>query len=373
MILNVKHAVRNAVCSALLLFPSVSFAQLPTVPASSNTTPKTECAPSEGLNFVCDADRPEDMARLPGSPWVVASGFSRGSGLKLLDTRRAHQRRWFAATPDQVIPDLVRYPDCKAPPDPAEFNARGLSLRIVRSGHATLHVVNHGGRESIEVFDITFEAKQQEPQIEWKGCLLMPAGHVGNAVATFGDGTVLTTVLTRPGTTITDFERGLATGGVYRRRPGEDAFHLIPGTELPGNNGLETARNDQEFYVVAFGLRAVAIFPRDSTTGPTAIVKAPGFMPDNIHYDGRRLLAAGMVTEEPMCGGVRKIIDGLADKMLCPRGYRVAILDPDSRRFKLLAQGARNSKFNGVSSAIIVGKTLWLGSYQADRIAFRRF
>ena len=331
------------------------------------------CAPAAGLHFICGADRPEDLARIPGTRWIIASGFSPGSGLKLVDSRRKTQRRLFDGRADQITRDLVAFPDCATPPDPALFNARGLSLRATGRGRAMLHVVNHGGRESVEVFDILWDRPSTEPRLVWKGCLLMPEGHVGNAVATYQDGTVLVTVLTRPGTTITDFERGAATGGVFQRRPGDAAFQLIPGTELPGNNGLQTARDDREFYVVAFGWRAVAIFARDSVTGPKAVVKAPGFMPDNIHYDGGRLLAAGMVSDEPACGGVRKIIDGVADRMLCPRGYGVAILDPRRRTFKLLTKGPRNPAFNGVSSAIIVGRDLWLGSYQADRIAYRKF
>lgn len=328
------------------------------------------CAPQGGLSFVCGADRPEDLVRIPGTRWIIASGFSRGSGLKLVDTRRRTLSRMFEAQPEQIAWDRETYPDCQTAPDPAEFNARGVSLRRSGNGRAVLHVVNHGGREGIEVFDVRWDVRGTAPRVQWKGCLLMPPGHVGNAVATYRDGTVLVSVLTRPGTSITDFERGFATGGIYQRRPADNAFLLIPGTELPGNNGLETSRDDKEFYVVAFGWRAVAIFARGSGAGPSAVVKAPGFMPDNIHFDGRRLIAAGMVTDEPACGGVRQIIDGVADRMLCPRGFRVATLDAHRKRFKLVVDEPRNPAFNGVSSAIIVDGKIWLGSYQADRIAY---
>lgn len=332
--------------------------------------PPDRCSPQGGLKFVCDADRPEDLARIPGTPWIIASGFSPGSGLKLVDSRTKALRRLFKAEAGQIDWKQAQYPDCATPPDPAEFNARGLSFRMTGKGRATLHVVNHGGRESVEVFDLHW-SRGTEPKLIWKGCLLMPPGHVGNAVATYSDGTVLVTVLTRPGTSITDFERGYATGGVYERGPGEGAFKLIPGTELPGNNGLETSRNDREFYVVAFGWRAIAVFARNSGMGPVAVVKAPGFMPDNVHFDGKRLLAAGMVSDEPACGGTRKIIAGVADRMLCPRGYVVASLDPRRGRFSVIAHGNRSPSFNGVSSAIIVGREIWLGSYQADRVAYR--
>lgn len=352
-----------------LMLPAIAFGQSRHAVETSATS---GCPPSGDLSFICDADRPEDLARIPGTRWLIASGFSHGSGLKLVDTKRKVLMRWFDARPAQIARDAAHYPDCATPPEPGEFNARGLSLRMANRTRGALHVVNHGGRESVEVFDVRVSRKG-EPELVWKGCLMMPRDHVANAVATFRDGTVLVTVLTRPGTTITDFERGLNTGAVYERRPGAASFSMIAGTELPGNNGLETSRDDREFYVIAFGLRAVAVFARGSTEGPDAIIKAPGFMPDNIHFDGTRLIAAGMNADEPACGGTRKIIDGIADTMRCPRGYRVAILDPRKRQFRVIAEGPRSAAFNGVSSAVVIGRELWLGSYQADRIAFRQF
>lgn len=340
---------------------------------SAAPTPQSSagCGREGDLDFICGVDRPEDLAHIPGSPWIIASGFSAGAGLKIIDARRRSMRFWFSATPDQVRPDPVHFPDCASPPAPGKFNARGLSLRMTSRHGGRLHVVNHGGRESVEVFDVRLTSREAEPKLTWKGCLLLPSAHVANAVGTFRDGTVLVTVLTRPGTTITDFERGMNTGAVFQRSPGAASFQMIPGTELPGNNGLQISKDDREFYVVAFGLRAVAIFRRGDAHGPVARVKAPGFMPDNIHYSSGRLLAAGMVSDEPACGGVRQIINGVADTMQCHRGYRVAELRPRSRSFRTVAEGPRSAAFNGVSSALIIGRDLWLGSYQADRLAVR--
>ena len=311
------------------------------------------------------------MKRIPGTHFLVTSGFSEGSGLKLVDRKFRRLNFWFQARPEQLSPDLQRYPDCATPPDPEVFNARGLSLRRTGRRSARLHVVNHGGREAVEIFAIRWNSASSEPSIAWQGCLLMPQGHVGNAVATYRDGTVLVSVLTRPGTSITDFERGMATGGVYERPPGARYFSLIKGSELPGNNGLETSADDQHFYAVAFGLRAVAIFARGSKSGPLALVPAPGFMPDNIHRDGKTLIAAGMNSIEPACGGARQIINGVADRMLCPRGWKVAEFNPRHRRFSVLAEGKATPSFNGVSQAVVADGMLWLGSYQADRIAYR--
>ena len=78
-----------------------------------------------------------------------------------------------------------------------------------------------------------------------------------------------------------------------------------------------------------------------------------------------------MVRDEPACGGVRQIVDGVADGMACHRGYAVAQLDPVVRSFRLIAYGGPDPVFNGVSAAVLMGDDLWLGSYQANRIAIR--
>ncbi|HSD68968.1 MAG TPA: hypothetical protein VLB07_05410, partial [Woeseiaceae bacterium] len=189
--------------------------------------------------------------------------------------------------------------------------------------------------------------------------------------ASYADGTLLITVLVHPGNTFADFVEGRNTGGVYQWRPGSSGFELIPGTELPGNNGIETAADDSGFFVVAFGRHAVLRYSRHDPGAPPLESVAPGFMPDNIHWDGGRLLTAGMVYDEPACGGTRKVIDGKADEMKCHRGTVVAELDPESMDFRVISRSPPDPTFNGASAAVIVGAQLWVGSYQSDCLAYR--
>jgi hypothetical protein len=337
--------------------------------AACTTQPSHECESSDGHSFICGAQRPEDLARIPNTRWLVFSGFTNGAGLKLVDTRARTMRRWYTGESAQLAFDRQRFGSCPSPPDPGLLNTQGLSLRTVGEAQHDLYAVNHGGRESIEIFRI--DAARDEPRIRWIGCIEMPAATPANSVATYSDGTVLASVLTHPGTSITDFVRGDATGGVYEWRPGAAAFRLLAGTRLPGNNGIETSPDDREFYVVAFGWHAVVIYARDDTSQPLRKAIAPGFMPDNIHWDGSRLILAGMQYDEPACGGTRKIIDGKADDMRCHRGYTVAALDPQTLEFTVIAYATPNAAFNGVSAARIVGGALWLAAYQGERIAVR--
>lgn len=338
--------------------------------ALAGATPDVACGADSEFAYVCGPERPEDVLALPGTPWLIASGFARGAGLKLVDTRGRSFRKWFTGTPDQIAPDRKRFAQCPGPVDPALFNARGLSLREVAPGRWQLLVVNHGGRESIEVFEV--RAGTSEPSVTWRGCLPMPEGQVANSVASFADGTVLVTVLTRPGTAIADFVQGRTTGAVWQWGAGASGFVQLPGTELPGNNGLEVDPDDQRFYVVAFGWRAVLVFDRRQPGGPIERIEAPDFMPDNIHWTGGRLLLAGMRYDEPACGGLRKIVDGKADPMLCHRGWVVGELDLQNRRIATFAYGRPQASFNGLSSAALLNDELWLGSFQSDRLAVLR-
>jgi len=326
-----------------------------------------DCAPDAELHYVCGAEKPEDVLRLADTPWLVASGFAPGAGLKLVDTRSRTLARWFTGAAGQIAPDPAGWPHCPGPLDPALFNARGLSLRPLGQGRWRLLAVNHGGRESIEAFDI--DASGAEPRLQWRGCQPMPPGQVANSVAQFADGTVLATVLTRPGTTIGDFMLGRPTGGVWQWRPGEAGFHLLPGTELPGNNGLEVDPDQRRFYVVAFGWHAVLAYDRRDTRRPLARIVAPDFMPDNIHWSEGRLLVAGMRLDEPACGGLRKVENGVADPMLCHRGWVVGAVDLAAGRIATIAYGHPQPGFNGLSAAVLVYRALWLGSFQSSRLA----
>jgi hypothetical protein len=182
---------------------------------------------------------------------------------------------------------------------------------------------------------------------------------VANAVARFADGTVLATVLTAPGTTIGDFMNGHPTGAVWQWRPGEPGFRELPGTRLPGNNGLEVDPDQRHFYVVAFGWHAVMVFDRADGRGPLRRIVAPDFMPDNVHWSEGRLLAAGMRLDEPACGGLRRVsgrwpIHAVPSRLGGRRGGSAA------GRIATVAYGHPQPGFSGLSSAVQVGQRLWL-------------
>ncbi len=65
-------------------------------------------------------------------------------------------------------------------------------------------------------------------------------------------------------------------------------------------------------------------------------------------------------------------VNGRADPILCHRGYVVAAVDPQTLRFTVLAHAEPNPALNGVTTGLLMGSRLWLASYQADRVAYRK-
>jgi hypothetical protein len=78
-----------------------------------------------------------------------------------------------------------------------------------------------------------------------------------------------------------------------------------------------------------------------------------------------------MMFDEPACGGTRQSILEHGGDLQCHRGYVAAELDPKTLQWKILAYGEPNPAFGGIATAVVVGKTIWLSSYQADRVAYR--
>ena len=144
------------------------------------------------------------------------------------------------------------YPSKSGGRKSAGFRATYL-LRPVAAGRYTVYATNHGGRESVEVFELTLGSGGAGgiPSATWIGCVLLPPKLAANSVAAFSDGTLVATVLILPGKTFEDAFAGRNTGIVLQWTPGTPAFVELKGTELVANNGIDTSPDDREFYVAS--------------------------------------------------------------------------------------------------------------------------
>jgi hypothetical protein len=326
------------------------------------------CTPAGGLNFICGMTNPEDLVQIPDSKWLVASGMADGSGLHLIDTQAKRYVTSYGGATGAARADRTRFAGCPGPLDARKAHLHGLSLRpAAQAGRYTIYATNHGGRESIEVFEVDMNARSAVPPVTWIGCVAMPDKLPANSVAAFSDGTLLATVLITPDKTFEDAFAQRITGVVYMWTPGSPAFRKLAGTELPADNGIETSPDDREFFVVSTTTKRVVAFSRTDTSKPVRVAQLKEFGPDNVRLVGGKLYTAGMIDNEPACGGAPKTAEGIR----CSRGYIVASIDPKTMAVTEIARGPATPAFTGTAIAVPVGNELWLGSFNADRVAYR--
>ena len=338
-------------------------------PASAQATAdKAGCAPAAGLTFICGLQNPEDVVLVPGTRWLLTSGMAPGAGLNAVDTQAKSVRKLYSPDVASARADKARFASCPGPLDPKQAVLHGLALRPAGAGRYTVYATNHGGRESVEVFEMSVGGAGV-PSVTWIGCVLLPPKLGANSVAAFSDGTLVATVLILPGRTFEDAFAGRNTGIVLQWTPGTAGFVELKGTELVANNGIETSPDDREFYVASTPTRRIYAFSRAKPGGgPLRFAQLKDFGPDNVRWTAdNRLITAGLIDDEPACGGRPKDEKGIR----CPMGYAVATIDPKTMVVTEIARGARTPSFTGTAMAAIVGNELWLGSFLADRLAYR--
>jgi hypothetical protein len=325
-----------------------------------------DCAPSNGYGFICGIKASEDLVVLPKTNLLITSAMEAGGGLNLVDTRTKKVTNLYPGTGAVARPDKAKFAGCPSPLDPKLVVLHGLSLRPAAGGHYTLYATNHGGRESIEAFDVDMAGGT--PKVSWIGCVLMPANDMpANSVAAFKDGTLIATVLMLPGKTGADMRAGRSTGAVYQWTPGTDGFKLLAGTELSANNGIETSPNDDEFYVVALGARKIVTFSRKDPSKPLREAQLVGVTPDNVRFaDDGKLVTAGQADPDASCTAA----PGTPEYQKCPRGFLAVSVDPKTMAVTEIARGPGTPAFSGATMAVQVGKELWIGTFNADKLAY---
>ncbi len=333
--------------------------------AEANTS--DSCTASGGLVFVCGPANAEDLVLVPDTHWVLSSGMLPGGGIYLVDTQRKTWSQKFDGRPNAVEHDVTTYGQCPGPPVLETFNSHGMHIRAGADKHSTLYVVGHGGREAIEVFDV--DASLVEPKLTWVGCVPMPNNYEANSVVSLNDGSLLATVLMHPGQTYSEVFSGKITGAVYKWKKGSEGFEKIPGTELPGNNGIEISNDESEIYVVSTGLGSISAF---SHTNPAKLLRATktfDYGPDNIHMtaDGQ-LITAGPSQVDHACGELDLANFDLGAFASCPKASVVGIVDPRTMKETKRFTRPANDSFSNATMALQVGDDVWVGTFHGNRI-----
>ncbi|MDB5452733.1 MAG: hypothetical protein JWO33_1311 [Caulobacteraceae bacterium] len=350
--------MRRFAVAALALLAATPFA-LPS--RAQVAAPATGCEPGAKLRYICGVRNPEDLVQVPGSGWILGSGLADATkpgsgGLIVVDPQRMTATK-VALQGGKAQAPFAACPG--GPPEAAKFSAHGLSILPQGRGRARLFVVGHGGREAIEVFDV--RTGRAEPSLTWIGCIPAPAGGQMNSVVALPDGRVLSTEFYAAPMTMGDALQGKNTGAVFSWKPGGSGFEKLAGTELPGANGIEVSPDRRYLFVAVTGTSSVMRYDLADTNKPPKVLKTE-FRTDNLRWgpNGKLLLAGPR--PDPACKPGPGVRCGLAPA--------VGALDPNTMALTMLLEARTEPAFPGLSSALVVGDRLWLGSYQADRLAY---
>lgn len=318
------------------------------------------CGVHGDIEVLCGTRQPEDLEITPDGKYLIATQFinagrgaAAGGGMALFDlSNKTFSKMPITSAPDKGWGD----PSCPGPIGNA-LVSHGSSLAKRRNGAWALYVVNHGGRQSIEMFEL--KPSSGSWALVWHGCVV--GAHDYNDVAILPDeGYVGTypTALVPPGNNGAAFGGGV-TGYVARWTPGKGESE-VPNTRLPYPNGVVVSRDGRTMFVNAFAARVVHKY--DLKNGrETGSVKVD-FLPDNLTWTKEgRLLVAGVKGARGDCpaGSGRP----------CIQGFGVAEINPATMQARPVFDSASTAPLiTGVSVAFRVGNSIYLGAFQGDRL-----
>ncbi len=250
-------------------------------------------------------------------------------------------------------------PGCAAPPG-AAFSPHGLDLARRPDGALALWAVNHGGRESVELFEV--RDNPNAPALEWRGCVLAPEGAMLNDVAALPDGGFVATRFLSKAHPTRDSLLGLvgfSTGHVLEWQVGS-GWKKVPDSDAALPNGIAVSPDGETLYVDIYLGDEVRKLAR-RTGELLATVEVPS--PDNLNWspDGKLLVAShnAALNEVMACGEL--------EKGQCPFHFAIMLLDPEEMRATAVYENAGPPMGAG-TSALRIGDELFIGTFAGDRL-----
>ncbi|MCB1672927.1 MAG: hypothetical protein R3F41_10030 [Gammaproteobacteria bacterium] len=301
------------------------------------------------IRFLCGLTNGEDLVRLPGTQWVIASSMVDEGALYAIDTGSGSISRIFPAAAAGSDQDQIRFGACPGPLS-SRFRPHGLAVRAGTGANPTLYAVGHGDREAVEIFDV--ETSGTLPRLTWRGCVVAPGGVSLNSVTPLPEGGFVATNFNTRGGQLWEWHAALG-------------WNVVPGSEMRGPNGIVASADGRWLFIGGWVDQAVVRLSRGQQPVQKAVVSV-GFHVDNVRWaaDGT-LLAAGQYGAAG--ASIGRCLNGGNCQGVASRAARV---DPETLKVEQLINYPSSQRLVFGTVALQVGNEIWLGGIAGgERIA----
>ena len=351
----------------------------------SGGRPLASCNSRAENAAICGLVNPEDLAYSPDRSWIIVSEMAPIGG-DVDDAENESNRGLLSAIRVENFERVVLYSDfadisvsssdsfsrstetwgaesCPGELTKAIFQPHGIDVGKGPAGLPAVAVVNHGGREAVELFEIL---PGDIPRLVWRGCVPMPPGISTNDVALLPNGGFVVTnfmpafegVGFKAIWTMLKISSGARTGSVLEWQPGGSVME-IENSEGSAPNGVVASADGSTLYVAEWGGESVYRLRLVDGAPPLRDEVQLDHNPDNLSWmrDGRLLVAGqhGGISASLGCGSV----EGTG----CDIGYSVYAIDPDSLEATKLHEGR-----GAASVALEMEDEFLIGFFIGDQI-----
>lgn len=332
--------------------------------ACSKNSGLDPCLPFDGLQPVCGFQMPEDLAVLPDGSGLLVSEFGaqgeQQGRISVMDLATRSHRTLYST--DSSNDMRLRNPIWGDPActEPEAFSPHGIDLNQ-RGVRWQLLVVNHGGRESVEFFELL--QRDGEWQLDWQGCVEAVDDSAFNDVTAFTGGFYVTRMMSRETGigALLDYFLGRPTGHLWQWTL-QDGLTVVEGTTGAMPNGVLVSPDNRTIYLNLYGEKKIRIL--DRRTGDI-IREVPVESADNSIWDpadtGKLLVASHEMSLLSMLSCMSSVGDNCA--------IDFSIFELDTQTFELRPVFASNGEFFGAGTAAVrIDSKLYIGSFAGDRI-----
>jgi len=332
-----------------------------------------DCQTIEQLEPICLFTNPEDIEALPDNKTLLISQMGNMEGtlsgnLVFFDSNTQTVRKAFPLPQhdNNELLDNWGESTCSAP-NQALFSPHGISLKQRHDGRHQLAVVNHGGRDSIEMFEVL--QQDQQYHLSWRGCVLPEDGIFMNDVALMKNGGFVATHMFDKhaphffGLSLEMWKAmiGFNTGYVLEWQPSQEPSYRILSESHGGFlNGITLSPDEK--YVFASVYAEKKVLKLERSTGKLAAKLKLGPV-DNFSWSERGSLLATAHTGSQL--DQKKCFD--SPGKTCSFEFTVYAINPETLAYDTILSH-KGAPMGAATVAQQLGQYLYLGTFSGDRL-----